>query len=183
MFQYPSSAVNLFNNLGGITTHLEILSSEDFKQDGEETPIRITQADRVVIFIVAILSEVFIWFSMVLTGTLFVFQSISNEEVIRSTVAITFIMNIDELIYSACCPAKNKKRFSETSFESLLNLRHAKEMLTTWMVYCQLYFLMSLSFIIVAAMRSGCLDPVSGERGFNFFFNTKGLIWDSFNPP
>lgn len=176
--------MSLFNNLGGIQDHLEILFSEEFKGDGsEETIIKITKVDRVVIAAVAIFTEAGIWLAMLLTGTLFVFQAASNEEVIRSTVAITFIMNIDELIYSACCPAIKKKLLSETSFESHMATESFKQMMTTWMIYGQLYFLMGLSFFIVASMRQACLDPVSGARGFNFYFNTKGLFWDSFSPP
>jgi len=188
MFQYPSSAVSLFNNISGISTHLKILSAEEFKQgDNEATPTKITGADRVVIAVMAIFSEAAVWIAMLFSGTLFIFQATSNEEVIRSTVAITFIMNIDELIYSACCPANNKKNFTESSFgarpSNLGSTKQVvKQMMKAW-DYGQLYILMCLSFIIVASMRSGCKDPATGVRGFNFYSNTKALDWDSFFPP
>ena len=57
---------------------------------------------------------------------------------------------------------KNKKIIAEAMFKTHADTRPFKNLLTTWMIYGQLAFLMGVSFVIVTIMR--CVPMLSLPR-------------------
>lgn len=84
--------------------------------------------ERLFIFFFAVLSEMAMWGFLLYTGVMFILTAESPVLIVRSTVAITFIQNIDETIYAACATDNIKSQVSGTKSVPLLTSsapRHA----------------------------------------------------------
>ena len=64
-------------------------------------PIDAGVATRIGIFIFAVLSEVVTWGMILCSGLLFIFTSNTVDLVIRSTVAVMFVLNVDEIVFES----------------------------------------------------------------------------------
>lgn len=53
---------------------------------------------------------------------LYILSAANTIGIIRSTVSITFIINLDEMFYNACAPATMKKNINDTAYE----IKHSK---------------------------------------------------------
>ena len=91
---------------------------------------------------------------------------------IRSTVAITFILNVDELIYNAVVPAKVKHLFGEREF-STPRLPAIERLLQRYTFYVHIWVVIGLGMIVTAAIRANCGSGGSGGGG-NLDWNVGG---------
>jgi len=71
---------------------------------------------RGVIFLFAVLTEMATWSLILCAGILFAFTAESVDLVIRSTVSVMFVLNIDEIVFDACCPVSVKDDVEETEY-------------------------------------------------------------------
>ena len=53
---------------------------------------------------------------------LYILSAANTIGIIRSTVSITFIINLDEMFYNACAPATMKASITKTAYE----IKHSK---------------------------------------------------------
>ena len=125
-----------------------------------------------VVLFVGVITELFIWVVTLLTGIMFIASGLSNEEVIRSTVAITFILNVDELIYNAVVPAKVKHLFGEREF-STPRLPAIERLLQRYTFYVHIWVVIGLGMAVTAAIRADCGSESSGGGG-NLNWNVGG---------
>lgn len=87
--------------------------------------MRISWAKRAAIFVLAVLSELLTWSAIFTTGILFILTSRSVELLIRSTVAIMFVQNVDEVVFEACCSPDIKEEVE--NFRYKVDLQHTEE--------------------------------------------------------
>jgi len=76
------------------------------------------------IFAAAVLTEISSWTAILVAGILFAFTSETTDLVIRSAVSVMFVLNIDEIVFAACCPTAVASNMEETEYKiaSLQNL-------------------------------------------------------------
>jgi len=102
---------------GGDGEFVGNLGTENINHDTDsKLPLKASLKVRIVIFVLAVLSEIVSWFAILLAGILFAFTSPSVDLVIRSTVSVMFVLNIDEIVFEACCPASVKDDVEETEY-------------------------------------------------------------------
>eukprot|EP00960_Hanusia_phi_P073570 768042-Hanusia_phi.AAC.1 len=91
--------------------------------DSEEARgLHVSMFKRIIILICAVLTEVCTWYGILMAGVLFIFTSPTVDLVIRSTVAVMFVLNVDEIVFESvrvtqlplselksCCSAARKR--------------------------------------------------------------------------
>ena len=87
------------------TTGRSVTSNHDMET---AIPIRASMFRRSVIFVCAVASEIVSWGAIMLAGILFAVTAETVDLVIRSTVSVMFVLNIDEIVFEACCPSSIK---------------------------------------------------------------------------
>ena len=78
--------------------------------------IKISGVKRLIIFIAAVLTEIVSWCAILMAGTLWASTAETVDLVIRSTVSVMFVLNIDEIIFESCCPTSVKEDVEETEY-------------------------------------------------------------------
>jgi len=107
----------IFNNVPGMveagrivlqSTHHKFGDGDDVgeMQKTEEDaagakPLKVSSSTRLGIFACAVLTEVATWFMILAAGILFIFTSTTVDLVIRSTVAVMFVLNVDEIVFAS----------------------------------------------------------------------------------
>jgi len=71
---------------------------------------------RLAIFFTAILTEILTWSAILVSGILWISSSPTIDLVIRSTVAVMFVLNVDEIVFESCCPAPIREDVGETKY-------------------------------------------------------------------
>ena len=95
------------------TTGRSVTSNHDMET---AIPIRASMFRRSVIFVCAVASEIVSWGAIMLAGILFAVTAETVDLVIRSTVSVMFVLNIDEIVFEACCPSSIKDDCEETEY-------------------------------------------------------------------
>jgi len=98
----------------------EMLLEGQEKDADEARPLKVPTITRIGIFICAVLTEVITWFMILASGLLFIFTSPTVDLVIRSTVAVMFVLNVDEIVFESCCPGSIKEDVEETKYRIVL---------------------------------------------------------------
>ena len=106
---------------GGKIGDLEPLSDseeEEGSQSQQElrSPIVAGSGKRLLIFVVGVVTEIATWGAILMSGVLWIVTSVDVDLVIRSTVAVMFVLNVDEIIYQSCCPATIMEDVEETKY-------------------------------------------------------------------
>jgi len=78
--------------------------------------IKISKLTRFAVFCLAVLTEFLTWSAIMTTGVLFILTSQTVELLIRSTVAIMFVQNVDEVVFEACCSPDIKEEVEHFRF-------------------------------------------------------------------
>lgn len=124
------SAVGVFitlmlNNVWGMinASWISLRSDERKVQVSEHEEVKehisVGRSQRLVIFLLAVLTEVGTWSGILSSGVLFILTSQSVDLVIRSTVAIMFVQNVDEIIFESCCSREIKESLRNASYKTL----------------------------------------------------------------
>eukprot|EP00293_Proteomonas_sulcata_P016749 CAMPEP_0184295004 /NCGR_PEP_ID=MMETSP1049-20130417/6018_1 /TAXON_ID=77928 /ORGANISM="Proteomonas sulcata, Strain CCMP704" /LENGTH=341 /DNA_ID=CAMNT_0026603431 /DNA_START=115 /DNA_END=1140 /DNA_ORIENTATION=- len=71
---------------------------------------------RFAIFFFAVFTEMVTWSGIMYSGVLFILTAPSVDLVIRSTVAIMFVQNVDEIIFDSCCSNDIKQDLQTTQY-------------------------------------------------------------------
>jgi len=115
---------------------------------------------RLVIFVCAVLSEVLSWGAIMLAGILFAVTAKDVDLVIRSTVSVMFVLNIDEIVFEACCPDGIKEDVEETEYRLppvkalVLKSKRLEHLISHYYgVYVHLNLLIACSATIVFVLR------------------------------
>ena len=158
----------IFNNISGMvqagrialqSTHHKFGDGENVGEmldDGEERdadearPLKVPFHTRIGIFIFAVLTEVITWFMILASGLLFIFTSNTVDLVIRSTVAVMFVLNVDEIVFESCCPGSIKEDVEETKYR-IVN----PKMSNTTKDLLEHYFGLYIYLPLLLAMSSG----------------------------
>merc|ERR1719199_1292316 len=102
---------------GGDGKHVGSESTEHANHDLDTVhAVKCALDKRCVIFCIAVLSEILSWGAILLAGMLFAFTAETVDLVIRSTVSVMFVLNIDEIVFEACCPTSVKEDVDETEY-------------------------------------------------------------------
>lgn len=131
----------------------ELANADD---TGDATVISARKLDRFVIYFVAVFSEVVTFLAVLTAGCLFAATADSVDNVIRSTVSVMFVLNVDEIVFESCCPGKIKQDVEETEY--LIPIVKIKQSTAnTLMYYYTLYahqlVLLSFSSVLVFGLR------------------------------
>lgn len=112
----------MFNNVSQMIRAALICLYADEERVGEATNETLRSLpERLFIFFFAVLSEMAMWGFLLYTGVMFILTAESPVLIVRSTVAITFIQNIDETIYAACATDNIKSQVSGTKYKIKYN--------------------------------------------------------------
>ena len=118
----------MMNNVAPMTVHATLAlntSHMRFEDDHNRVELIVLKTwQRVFGVTVVFLSEALTWMGVIAVGIQFILVSQSVEMVMRSTVSIVFILNIDEVIFHACGSQKLKNSLTKTSFQ--MNDRRTK---------------------------------------------------------
>uniref|UniRef100_A0A6U5W2E2 Uncharacterized protein n=1 Tax=Guillardia theta TaxID=55529 RepID=A0A6U5W2E2_GUITH len=112
MCRIPSSlqiaAISIFiilmlNNVPGMFRHAQISLFTSFQRgtnaNDKNIRIPVSRTTRFIIFTIGVLSELATWMCIVISGTNFILTANTVDLVIRSTVAIMFVQNVDEVVF------------------------------------------------------------------------------------
>ena len=76
-----------------------------------------TWQQRTVGFIGSAVAEFIPWVGVIAVGIQFILVSDNTETIMRSTVSIVFILNIDEIVFQACSSPTLKDGVKNTAFQ------------------------------------------------------------------
>ena len=174
----------MFNNLPHMMQAAKIaVNSTHFKGDGEETivinvaadedeeaetqvhgtpmaPIHRTLCYRLLVLFFGVVSEMVTWGLILTAGIVWIVTAPSTDIVIRSTVAIMFVLNVDEVVYDACCSPKIRSDVEATRYRvpqlmHRVGLSHKRDLLYHWFgVYIYIPLLSIITVSLVLSMRS-----------------------------
>jgi len=167
----------MFNNISGMTmaARISITSTHHKLGDGdyvgeidqivsdseEARGLHVSMFKRIIILICAVLTEVCTWYGILMAGVLFIFTSPTVDLVIRSTVAVMFVLNVDEIVFESCCPQKIKEDVEETKYRvPKFNLSNHTEKLMAhhFGVYIYLPLLLFITAAVIFGLRQSVLD-------------------------
>lgn len=163
----------IFNNISGMieagrialqSTHHKfgdgdsVGEMQKLEEDADEArPLSVHYLTRIGIFVCAVLTEVVTWVMILMSGILFIFTSTTVDLVIRSTVAVMFVLNVDEIVFESCCPGSIKEDVEETKYR-IVNPKissAAKEVFKHYFgVYIYLPILVALSVGLISIGRT-----------------------------
>ena len=75
--------------------------------------------ERLLIVLLGCGTEVISWSMLLATGVKFIMTATNVEMVMRSTVSIVFVLQVDELLYAVCCPKILKASLKDTTYRVL----------------------------------------------------------------
>lgn len=115
---------------------------------------------RLVIFLVGAMGEIMTWAMILVSGIIWICTSTDVDLIIRSTVSIMFVLNVDELIYEACCPTPIMEDVEETRYRmpslglgAKVPVRWRLMLEYTFGVYIYLVVLISFALLVVISIR------------------------------
>jgi len=100
------------------------------------------------------------WLALFATGITFIMTASSVEMVMRSTVSIVFVMQVDELLYGVSVSKRLKEQVERTSFMIFSKVPFTKnqpaseEVIEHFIQYGQLPMLLMLTCAIVYGIRN-----------------------------
>lgn len=157
-----ASLVALFSthHVGGDGDTIGAMDDEGTHGDLVAMPIHHGVCERLIIFTFGAFGEIYTWSLILTSGLMWICTSSNTDLVIRSTVSIMFVLNVDELIYETCCPMpiiddveETKYRVPNTGISKLVppKWRHFVEY--TFGVYIYLILLISCAVSAVLFAR------------------------------
>eukprot|EP00277_Geminigera_cryophila_P046957 CAMPEP_0173079934 /NCGR_PEP_ID=MMETSP1102-20130122/15625_1 /TAXON_ID=49646 /ORGANISM="Geminigera sp., Strain Caron Lab Isolate" /LENGTH=312 /DNA_ID=CAMNT_0013952723 /DNA_START=117 /DNA_END=1055 /DNA_ORIENTATION=- len=75
-----------------------------------------TFCQRLLIFLIAVGSEMVTWILIFIAGVLWINSAPTVDLVIRSTVSVMFVLNVDELVFESCCVREIMDDVEETKY-------------------------------------------------------------------
>ena len=156
---------------------------EDAGDAAEARPLTVGMPTRIAIFICAVMTEVITWAMILLSGILFIFTSVTVDLVIRSTVAVMFVLNVDEIVFESCCPTSIKDDVEETQYripQPKLSAG-AKEIIKHYFgiyIYLPMLIGLTLAWVFVNRLRLECPAETGGvfDPVWQLHFNVSGVI-------
>jgi len=113
----------LLNNVTGMASAARLsLFSTEFRAakssaDVAVATVRVHWLHRGLAFVCAVVTEMVTWTGILASGILFILTAESVDLVIRSTVAIIFVQNVDEIVFEAYCSAALKDYVRATKYK------------------------------------------------------------------
>jgi len=102
------------DTIGDLLEDLSSLSPRE--EDDEAHELIAGRGTRLVIIFFAVLTEVVTWGLILVAGVLWIVSAASTDFVIRSTVAVMFVLNVDEIVFESCCSPKIHEDVVETKY-------------------------------------------------------------------
>lgn len=127
-------ATLMLNNVGGMwkAARLALFSTHHAGGDGETMgkykqedmgnkvmPLNRNRVERLCIFVFGVFLEWATWGLLCVAGIVWINSATDVDLVIRSTVSMMFVLNVDELIYEACCMSDIIQDVEETKYRVL----------------------------------------------------------------
>ena len=104
---------------------MKVVEGDD-EDDAEKIPIKLSMCKRGIVFLFACMTEIVAWCWLLVTGITFIMTANNVEMVMRSTVSIVFVMQVDELLYGVCCSKKLKEDMEKTTYMIWSKVGHAR---------------------------------------------------------
>ena len=117
-------------------------------------PLHASLFRRFVIYFVAVFSEMSTFVCVLCAGCLFAITANSVDNVIRSTVSVMFVLNVDELIFESCCPYNIQADVRETEY-LIPKIKIKESTMKNIVHYYVLYFHLLLLATLAAALVFG----------------------------
>lgn len=93
------------------------IGNVDAADAGEKmVALRAVTLERLIIFAVGVLFEFLTWSLLFVAGIVWINSATDVDLVIRSTVSIMFVLNVDELMYESCCPSNIREDVQSTKY-------------------------------------------------------------------
>jgi hypothetical protein len=70
----------------------------------------------VLILLFAVATEVFTWGLLMVAGVVWILTAPNTDLVIRSTVSVMFVLNVDEIVFESCASKKIREDVEETKY-------------------------------------------------------------------
>jgi len=126
-------------------------------QDSEKAQkLNISFTTRIIIYFIAVFSELTTFAFVVYAGCLFAATADSVDNVIRSTVSVMFVLNVDEIVFDSCCPGKIQADVRETEY-LVPRIRMDASRVSSFVYYYTLYghlpLLIGMSACLVLGLR------------------------------
>jgi len=166
----------MFENLPHLLQIYTItIYTREEKHKGRHRKIELSLLHRIIVLMLAFFFESIAWTILMDTGIRFILTAGTVEGLVRSTVALMFIMQIDEMIYKSCSTPALRRRIESQVFRvhygNLLNWRFAERQLYVtknfYSLFIHMPLLLVLSLIIVLVCRH--YNPTCNYSKFNFW--------------
>jgi hypothetical protein len=82
----------------------------------EAQPLSRSSGERVLILLFAVATEVFTWGLLMVAGVVWILTAPNTDLVIRSTVSVMFVLNVDEIVFESCASKKIREDVEETKY-------------------------------------------------------------------
>lgn len=170
-----ATSLSLFSPLYKTMAH-----DENGEEIGEQEVVVTTRwYMRMFVFLCAVATEVCTWSGILFAGCYWIITAPSVDLVIRSTVSIMFVQNVDEIIYESCCSQEIKEgvqgtRFKMTSWSPFIGTNRAasEKVIVFYGLFVHLPVLATASFTMVYAVRNldnmDCFPEPITNFGRNF---------------
>eukprot|EP00746_Dinoflagellata_sp_MGD_P091938 gnl/MRDRNA2_/MRDRNA2_36405_c0_seq1.p1 gnl/MRDRNA2_/MRDRNA2_36405_c0~~gnl/MRDRNA2_/MRDRNA2_36405_c0_seq1.p1 ORF type:complete len:386 (+),score=47.26 gnl/MRDRNA2_/MRDRNA2_36405_c0_seq1:54-1211(+) len=116
--------VSTVDTLGDMFRHRTVERTEDEWKD-KIAIIGFTTEVRMLIYVLVVIPKLFVAFSLLIIGLPWLFAAPSYESLILNSLSLSFIVNIDELLYASILPRPMK-----TQMENMKIIRTAKKRAT-----------------------------------------------------
>eukprot|EP00802_Teleaulax_amphioxeia_P008100 Tamp_08108.p1 GENE.Tamp_08108~~Tamp_08108.p1 ORF type:complete len:688 (-),score=86.46 Tamp_08108:317-2224(-) len=93
-----------------------VLFTREQDKAGRRTRVNVSMPSRIMIILIAILTESAAWGVQVNAGTRFILTAADPIAVVRSTVALMFIQGIDEAIFKTCSTPKLRRMMGDYTY-------------------------------------------------------------------
>jgi len=142
---------------------------EDSSVPRHPQPLYVSSFSRQAIFVAAVLTEILSWGAILMAGILFAFTSETTDLVIRSAVSVMFVLNVDEIVFAACCPSSVASNMECTTYkvspiqkyvEQKTGISAATRQLVThyYGLYGHLSLMILFTTVVITSLRVSVLE-------------------------
>ena len=152
--------------IAAFSTYLRLKNDDAGSADANVRSLEWSLCERASVVLIAVGLELGSWTMLLITGIKFIMTATSVEMVMRSTVSIVFVLQVDELLYGVTTQKKVKKSVQMTAYRTVHTKagvpmagvrskwhRQIIRLISKYNVYLHLPLLLAVAFGIVFGIR------------------------------